>query len=824
MARSDAVWGIDIGQYSLKALRCRPGDQPGRIVAVAFDFISYPKILSQPGANPEELISEALAQFLSRNSVRGDRVAISVSGQNGLARFIKLPPVESKKIPDIVRYEARQQIPFDLDDVVWDYQQMGGGAEEEGFVLETEIGLFAMKRDQVFRALEPFTTAGIDVDIVQLTPLALYNYVLFDQMNDLPPADEYDPDNPPPSLLVLSLGTDSTDLVVTNGYRVWQRSIPIGGNHFTKALTKELKLTFAKAEHLKCNATAAQDPKALFQAMRPVFNDLLTEIQRSIGYFSSIDRNATIEKVVALGGAMKMPGLRRYLAQSLGIEVVRIDSFRGLSGTEVLGAPAFKDNLVSYAVSYGLAVQGLNAGRGVLTTNLLPREIVKDRFIQSKKPWAIAAAAVLMLGFTISYGSSSIALSGVQDPAFKAAQTKCSDVAERSRQLKSEEETAKTNLKAIDDIGQHLIGNVENRIVWLELIRAVNECLPHEKEDEAAKDAADAQPEKPRKGIMERNELHITSFECQRLPSADAWIAAVKKSGWYQPSEEELAIEAANKAAMGDDPMGNPGMGDGTMAGGMGMGGGAMPGMGGGAMPGSMGGGAMPGMGMEGMGGMGMEGMGGMGMGGMGMDGMGGMGMDGGMTAKQKDVWIIQLTGYHYHNRKEASGDQGAQYVRDTLVRNLQEMGVYLPTGNKEDNESGEKKLELVSMKELGVSYPVLVNPGNPYDEKVIDRDAEAEANEDAAAAGAGLGGGKMGRGLAGMGMPGGEMSMGAMGGAGMGAMQNRKLITLRRFDFVVQFCWHPTPPTVRHQTKKKLEEAKAESGQFGDEIPGPTP
>ncbi len=71
--------------------------------------------------------------------------------------------------------------------------------------------------------------------------------------------------------MIISLGTDATDLVVTNGYRVWQRSIPLGGNHFTKALTKELKLTFAKAEHLKRNATAAPDPKAVFQAMRPVF-------------------------------------------------------------------------------------------------------------------------------------------------------------------------------------------------------------------------------------------------------------------------------------------------------------------------------------------------------------------------------------------------------------------------------------------------------------------------------------------------------------------------------------------------------------------------
>jgi type IV pilus assembly protein PilM len=161
MAKSDAVWGIDIGNCSLKALRCRPAEQDGRVVADAFDYIEYPKILTQPGAEPSDLVNDALAEFLSRNNLRGDGVAISVPGQTGLARFVKLPPVESKKIPDIVKFEARQQIPFDLNDVIWDYQRMGGGTEESGFLLETEIGLFAMKRDQVFRALEPFTRAGI---------------------------------------------------------------------------------------------------------------------------------------------------------------------------------------------------------------------------------------------------------------------------------------------------------------------------------------------------------------------------------------------------------------------------------------------------------------------------------------------------------------------------------------------------------------------------------------------------------------------------------------------------------------------------------------
>ncbi|MGD9127728.1 MAG: type IV pilus assembly protein PilM, partial [Planctomycetia bacterium] len=462
MAKSDAVWGIDIGQCALKALRCRAGETPDKLIADAFDYIPYPKILSQPGADPVELVQEALKQFLSRNTVKGDRVAVSVPGQNGLARFIKLPPVEAKKIPDIVKYEAKQQIPFDLDDVVWDYQRMGGGSEAEGFVLETEVGLFAMKRDQVFRALEPFKMAGIEVDVVQLTPLALYNYLLFDQMTNLPPAEEYMPDDPPPSAVILSLGTNATDLVITNGFRVWQRSIPLGGNHFTKALTKDLKLTFAKAEHLKCHAAKAKDPKRLFQAMRPVFNNLLNEIQHSIGYYTSIDRYAKLEKMVGLGNAMKMPGLRRYLAQSLDMEVIRVDQFNHLTGNEVLSNSTFRRNTPSFGVCYGLVVQALGIGQGTLKTNLLPRDIAQDRFIREKKPWAAACLATVLLGCTIGFAGHALALKSVSEENFKSAESSATAVTGEANSLSSQEEQKKGEFQTIDKVGQHLIGNVDN--------------------------------------------------------------------------------------------------------------------------------------------------------------------------------------------------------------------------------------------------------------------------------------------------------------------------------------------------------------------------
>jgi len=529
MARATAVWGIDIGQCALKALRCRRGDDPATVVADAFDFIEYPKILSQPEANPEELIKEAFTQFLSRNSVRGDQVAISVPGQAGLARFIKLPPVESKKIPDIVKYEARQQIPFALEDVVWDYQQMAGGSEEDGFALETEVGLFAMKREQVAKALAPFKTAGIEVDYVQLTPLALYNFVAFDQMQDLPPPEEYDPDNPPESLVLLSLGTDTTDLVVTNGYRVWQRSIPLGGSHFTKALTKEMKLTFAKAEHLKRNAAQAEDPRAVFQAMRPVFNDLVTEVQRSISYFANIDRRAKIQRILGLGNAMKLPGLQRFLTQQLGLDVVRLESFRGLSGEGVVTTPAFKENLLSFGTCYGLALQGLTDTR--IRTNLVPRELLQERLIRSKKPWAVGAAAVLLLGLSLRTVRDWQAVNTVDAEKFKAASAAATQVKSESSRLMSDFETAKSAIFTTGGIGTELIQGVESRDLWLEVLGSISACFPPDVTED---------PKEPLKDrIPKRTRMYITRLDCTPQLDTGPWFAKTAEIRTLEQSQAD---------------------------------------------------------------------------------------------------------------------------------------------------------------------------------------------------------------------------------------------------------------------------------------------
>src|SRR3954451_11106292 len=138
MANPRFAWGIDIGNRALKAIKLvREGD------ALRMDdveVIEHEQVLSNSGDNRESLIQTALANFAQRHAAKGGVVSVGVSGQSSFARFIKLPPVEEKKIPEIVKFEAIQQIPFPLDQVEWSYQlfRQGGYPHAEG-------GVFALR-------------------------------------------------------------------------------------------------------------------------------------------------------------------------------------------------------------------------------------------------------------------------------------------------------------------------------------------------------------------------------------------------------------------------------------------------------------------------------------------------------------------------------------------------------------------------------------------------------------------------------------------------------------------------------------------------------
>src|SRR4051812_43332876 len=384
MATARFAWGIDVGNRALKAVKLvREGDG---VRIDDFEVIEHETVLSNAGDNKETLIQTALASFAQRHVTKGGPVGVGVSGQSSFARFIKLPPVEPKKIPEIVRFEAIQQIPFPLDDVEWSYQLFQHPESPD-----VEVGIFAMRKELVNQHVKFFSDIDLNVQAVQMSPLAVYNALQHDGRFDSG------------TTMIIDLGAENTDLIIADNETIWMRSIPIGGNNFTQTLEKAFKLPFAKAEELKRNSATSKYARQIFQAMRPIFADLVAEIQRSVGFYASVHRDSRIKRVLALGGTFKLPGLQKYLQQNLQLDVERLDTISSAPSSESKLAPTFNENVLSVVSAYGLAIQAM--GEGKITSSLLPAHIRREKMWKEKTPLFGAAAALFVLGVGIAGGS-----------------------------------------------------------------------------------------------------------------------------------------------------------------------------------------------------------------------------------------------------------------------------------------------------------------------------------------------------------------------------------------------------------------------------------
>jgi type IV pilus assembly protein PilM len=825
--KSQGFWGLDVGQCALKALRCTLSDS-GEVVAEAFDYIEYPKLLSQPDADRDELIKEAMSQFLSRNELRGDKVAMAVSGTSGLSRFFKPPPVEMKRIGDIVKFEARQQIPFPIEDVVWDYQPMGGMMSEDGIVLDTEIGLFAMKRDLAFRALEPFDKAGIKIDTIQLGPLALFNLAGHELLPAIEDDGAYDSENPPESIVILSIGTDTSDLVVTNGYRVWQRNIPLGGNHFTKQLTKELKLTFAKAEHLKRNVRNAEDARSVVQAMRPIFNDLVTESQRSIGFFLNNDRKAKIKKVYVIGSTVKLPGLVPYLEKNLpDYKFGSIEAFDRLTGANVVGAPSFKDNVYSFGVCYGLCLQGLSKGR--VRTNLLPREITQARMVEAKKPWAVASLGALLLGCSAFFGMSYLAYSKTtpdkeyDSVTWDAAEKEATTVVSLSGTEKKNDAEKVLRKDGLIKLEKEIAGSKDHVVEWPNLLLAIRMGLPESPPEQlngifvqptkiAGKDykVGDSVP------YLERRELFIEYVESLYVDDLSTWLTGMQTAvpTEYEEMMKDMGAPAIATGAPAAAATATPAAPTATTAAS------TTPATGATAP-------ALTGAG-----------------------------------------FIVEIGGYHFNNNINKRETEGRVYVQNTIINHLRGKGKFAELEMPLPVTGPNGDFEKVTMLDLGVSHVLQIE--DPAIERKMQMPNPNPKYAPAGGTGAmgpggmgpggmgpgGMGpggmspggppggmkggppgpGGSSGGGSAGLGgVPGGGVGgIGGMGGAGAqgnaGGKElppgERPYMEADRYSFRIQFAWKPTTPVDREKKRqeKLAAEAKANPTATPPEAAGQVP
>ncbi len=466
MAAARGVWAIDIGTTSLKALRLTEGAEG--IEVIGFSHIEHAHPLTSEGVGvdeKEQIISDTLQKFMEANDITKEDVGISIAGQNSFSRFIKLPPVEPKKIPEIVQFEAVQQIPFDINEVEWDWQLM----ENENSP-DKEVGLFAIKNELISEVMDHFTKEKLRVSCVQIAPMAMYNFAYYDRPDVAQSGDQ--------ATIVLDMGAENTTLVICTKDSVWQRSIRIGGNTFTQAIADTFKKNFTVAEKLKRTAPMSKYMRQIYTAMKPVYTDLGSEIQRSLGFYSSSPqgRDKTFSKMIAMGGGMKLQGLAKYLTQTLGMPVVKPDSFERLAMSPDISSAQFHENVSDFGVVYGLGVQLL--GQAKIATNLLPRRLARAMAWTRKARMFTIAASVLLLVMVLGLGKAFKDLKQYQshESTRREIQAVVNQVQTVNREISDQEARRQPLLDKIEEE----MNRFQYRDVLPDFIATLLKCLPNE--------------------------------------------------------------------------------------------------------------------------------------------------------------------------------------------------------------------------------------------------------------------------------------------------------------------------------------------------------
>jgi len=454
-----AVWGLDVGQGGLKAARAHVvGD---RIEVLAFDRLEYGAAAVESETDRDSAIRQSLATFLGRNEIGKDIVFASTSAHNALVRFIKLPPVDRKNLPNLIRYEAHQQIPFPLDEVIWDYEAM-----DRGFMPgeEIEVGIFAMRKEVIHRFLSNLALVNLDVELLQVAPLALYNFVSY----EMPPEQG--------ATVVIDVGADDTDLVVVSKERVWTRNLPIAGNDLTTAVAKRFEIPFEKAEVLKRKASKSKYRNEIYEAMKPVLKGLVDEIQRSVGFYKGLHPDTRIEKVLALGNAFKLPGLGKFVMSSLQYPTAKLGGLNNFQANNAMRLNLYRENPMSFGVALGLAAQA--CGKGTINTNLLPREIINRRILRSKRYAGLVAAGAVAAFVGFSYISASSTLRTLKK-SMKGAEKASELQGEIARRKKAYDDASGATKKIAKEI-QKIADSVGNRSDWPFILRKIGEVIPDE--------------------------------------------------------------------------------------------------------------------------------------------------------------------------------------------------------------------------------------------------------------------------------------------------------------------------------------------------------
>ncbi|MFA5750073.1 MAG: type IV pilus assembly protein PilM [Candidatus Shapirobacteria bacterium] len=339
------VLGIDIGQNTIKLISILKNDTG--LVLENIGETQTPKMEVKTDEDKSKYfseIAEALKLLLNDLKIKTKQVVVDLPESEVISRLVRLPPLKDSEIMDALKFEAETFVPYPLEEVSIDYEVV-----EKDDAGRLTVFVIAARNDLIQSYIKMFKSLGLELVALESPSVALRRIV----KNGIKTVER---------IIVLDLGEKYSDIFNMNKGNVYfARSLPVGGESLTRAVSLGLGLDMASAEEYKkaYGIKEAELEGKIRSATMPVFNSIAEEVRKAMALFMEDNGGKSVELLVLSGGGANLPGLAEELTKLLGIEVQVMQPFVNIDVTKVQLSINLNTDGCRFSLAVGLAMRGL---------------------------------------------------------------------------------------------------------------------------------------------------------------------------------------------------------------------------------------------------------------------------------------------------------------------------------------------------------------------------------------------------------------------------------------------------------------------------------
>lgn len=302
--------GLDIGAKYIKFVELQQlGKDKYHLLAIGMAPSPAKGIMSEASID-QEALAVTIQKLLKEAGVKTKSVIAALPEAHVFTRIVQVPPLSERELASAIKWEAEQYIPLPLEEVNMDFSIVGESKDAEGNK-KLDVLLVAAPKNMIERYTKILKMCDLEVDALETEIIAVSRALL--------------PSSPekPITVMVVNLGAKTTDLsILRNGVISFTRSIPSGGENFTRALAQDMGFALPQAEEYKKTYGLKKDllEGKVYRSLKPLFAVTVEEIKRSITFFQNKFPDEVISAIILSGGSAKLPGLVESLVEEIGIE------------------------------------------------------------------------------------------------------------------------------------------------------------------------------------------------------------------------------------------------------------------------------------------------------------------------------------------------------------------------------------------------------------------------------------------------------------------------------------------------------------------------